>query len=543
MQQVVLDADVAVPRRDGTVLRADVFRPAGGGRRPVLVHRTPYDKRVAQSYWYAAPSWYAGHGYAVVVEDVRGRHQSEGEFDPLTAEASDGADCVRWAAEQSWSNGKIGTYGYSYCGTAQLLAAGEADVPLTAAAPALALPRLGEGCLRQNGVVNLAFVVSWAAELGVLPLGEAPNGHALTTLTPEVLNQLLQVPLHALRATSELAHKPWVASWLTGRGDDPYWSKPSHQIHYDQIGATLLHVGGWYDIFRAGSVGHHQAAASSRQGPGSDYLVMAPWTHQPVRSEGVATQLRTSRPAAWHIDELQMAFFAHTLRDEAWDQPPVELTLINSADGYATVSWPPPTADRVAWNLSSSGRANSVAGDGVLGGSPEGAPDHVVYSHADPPPSTGGDDCCAPVFSAMGPRDQRPVESRRDVLVYSSPPLEQYLTVAGDIEVVLYTVSTEPVVQWVCRLCLVTKSGVSVNLCEGVVRAYGTPGDVLCVLVPLGPSGFEVAPGERLRLHVTGGSHPRWEGLRGADGAPAVTRSMVLHEPDHPSAITLPTLS
>lgn len=540
--QVSLDADVPVPRRDGTVLRADVYRPTGGGRHPVLVHRTPYDKRVAQSYWYAPPSWYAAQGYAVVVEDVRGRGRSGGVFAPLAHEAADGADCVRWAAEQRWSDGQVGWYGYSYCGVAQLLAAGEDDLPLAAIAPAMALPGLGEGGLRQNGVVNLAFAVSWAVELGILQGGRAPNGDPLTTLTAEALAQLLQVPLgRLLQHPTGPAGREALAAWPTGADDgrdEPIDPRAAHH----RIRASVLHVGGWYDTFRAGTIGHFRASSQARREPGRDYLVMAPWTHQPVRSEGRPSPLPPAQPASWHIDELQLAFFDHVLRGASFEQPTVRLALTNSAVVRHAAQWPPPEAVPVDWHLASGGRANSAAGDGRLGTAPDGAADHLVYAHDDPAPSIGGDDCCAPLMDHMGPRDQHEAESRRDVLVYTSPPVTAPLTAAGEAEVVLYVATAEAASQWVCRLCLVTRDGVSVNLCDGVARVAGDPGEVQRVVVPLGPTGFRVDTGERLRLQVTGGSHPRWQGLFDPDGVPAVTRAVVLHDVAHPSAVRVPTL-
>ena len=159
--------DVRVPLRDGVTLRADLYRPAGAGRHPVLVMRNPYDRRVAQSYLYAHPSWYAAQGYAVLSQDMRGRWGSDGRFDPLVNEGPDGADTVAWAAEQPWSNGRVGMYGFSYPGMSQLLTAAELPDGLRAAVPALAPSQLRTGWLYNGGAFALAFALGWAIELGV----------------------------------------------------------------------------------------------------------------------------------------------------------------------------------------------------------------------------------------------------------------------------------------------------------------------------------------------------------------------------------------
>src|SRR6266542_1385278 len=162
-----VDQEVRVPLRDGLALVADVYRPAGGGRYPVLLMRNAYDRRVAQIYLYAHPRWYAERGYAVVVQDIRGRWGSPGEFDPLVHEATDGADTVAWAAEQPWSNGRVGMYGFSYLGISQLLTAAEQPDALRAIAPALAPSHMREGWLFNGGAFALGFALGWAIELGV----------------------------------------------------------------------------------------------------------------------------------------------------------------------------------------------------------------------------------------------------------------------------------------------------------------------------------------------------------------------------------------
>lgn len=531
---VVLDDDVPIARRDGTVLRADVYRPTRPGPHPVLLLRNAYDKRRAQSYWYAPPSWYAERGYVVVVEDVRGRHRSEGRFVPLEHEADDGVDLTAWALDQRWSNGRIGSYGYSYCGLNQLLAAG-AGAPLGALAPALAPAGLGEGCLLQGGVQALAFTVTWAAELGVLPLG---------VLTPDTLRQVLQVrpPVRLLEQVSSSAAPDWLRSWLTGDPADPYWQRPWHRPRYERITAPVLHLAGAYDTFRTASVEHYEALCRTREGDPRVQLRLGPWAHQPARPSCPAWPLQGPGRGDWDVEDLQLPFFDAALRDAPCDEPPVVVAVLNSPEAWKGHIWPPPEAHPQRWHLTSAGRAGSSGGTLVRELPSASPPDHLVYDHGDPVPARGGDDCCDPSLLGMGPADQRMVEARRDVLVYTSAPLDRELLILGEATVTLHIETVSAPSQWLARLCLVTAAGISVNLCEGVRRIAADDGQAR-VTLDLGPLAVRVGPGERLRLHVTCGSAPRWLDLAyPAGGGPAVTRAVVHHDADHPSALVVSVL-
>lgn len=539
--RVVLDADVTVPRRDGTALSADVYRPAGVTRSPALLLRLPYDKRRAQSYWYAPPSWYAERGLAVVVEDVRGTHRSAGTFVPLRQEAQDGADLAGWVAEQPWCDGAVGMYGYSYCGLLALLTAAEEAVPLRAIAPAMAPPGLGDGCLHRGGIPAAAFAVTWALELGALRLDRIHGGRMGGVLTAESLRWLvLDTPLPDLLHAADPAMAPWLRHWLAADPAAAYWHTPSHQPAYGRVRAAALHLGGWYDTFRAGVTGHYRQLRAARPAPADDRLVVGPWTHQPARTGG-RHLLDGPSPAAWSVDELQLGFFESALHGRQPTGPPVQVAVLNSGDVWAGDGWPPPSATTARWYLTSRGRANSRDGDGTLTLQPPPAapPDHLVYSHADPVPAVGGDDCGDPSLVGMGPADQEPVERRTDVLVYTAPSASRETVVVGDAAATLFVHSADPASQWLVRVCLVTVAGHSVNLAEGIVRHVAAGPGPVAVEVPIGPVAFRIRPGERLRVHVTQGSSPRWGGLRTAAGQLAVTRSVLLHDPDHPSCLLL----
>jgi len=166
---VRLQRDAEATMRDGTVLRADVYSPEAPGDCPVLLLRIPYDKSIAQSIVYRHPSWYARHGYLVVVQDTRGRHASDGDFDPLRHEADDGFDTIEWAARLPRSTGRVGTYGFSYAGATQLLAATQRPPSLACCAPGFTSSDYYADWTYEGGALNLAFIVSWTVQLLAIP--------------------------------------------------------------------------------------------------------------------------------------------------------------------------------------------------------------------------------------------------------------------------------------------------------------------------------------------------------------------------------------
>ena len=174
LAEVQVERDVGCRMRDGTVLRADVYRPVAGGDRPVLLHRSPYNKQIAQSdQAYPHPAWYAAHGYVVVAQDVRGRWSSDGDFYPFLHEAEDGRDTIEWAAQLPGCDGRVAMYGFSYSGATQLLAATGRPPSLAAVCPALTGSQFYEGWTYRGGALAHAFVSSWAAFLAERRSGPA----------------------------------------------------------------------------------------------------------------------------------------------------------------------------------------------------------------------------------------------------------------------------------------------------------------------------------------------------------------------------------
>jgi putative CocE/NonD family hydrolase len=556
--------ELRVPLRDGHLLPADLYRPAGAGRHPVLVLRNPYDRRVAQSYLYAHPSWYADQGYAVLVQDVRGRWGSDGRFDPLVNEGRDGADTVAWAAGQPWSNGRVGLYGFSYPAMSQLLAAAEHPQGLGAAVPALAPSQLRSGWLYDGGAFALAFALGWAIELGVDQARRRSPGleAELLAVAADPRPWFTSRPLRDLPLFRRNRICDFYFDWIEHETDAAWWSERQVEGRYARIRVPALHVGGWYDVFVDGTLTNWAGLRAAGHAP--QRLVVGPWHHLPALVP--AGPIPFGPGSRRDLDADQLAWFDLWLRDHdggATGRAPVSAYLTGADRWVELDDWPPPAARPVRWWLHSRGRANGAAGDGTLTTEAPGdePPDVFVYDPAQPVPSAGGHSCCDPGYAPMGPADQVAVEVLHGVLVYTSAPLARPMVVAGRVTAELHAASSAVDTDWVVKLCDVDARGRSVNLQEGIVRARFrdspdaptplVPGEVETYRVGLGSVFHHVRPGHRIRVQVSSSSFPAWEpNLNtghplGVDaiGDRVVATQQVLHTAGAASFVTLPLLA
>jgi putative CocE/NonD family hydrolase len=547
--------------RDGVAMAADVFRPLGPGRYPVLLMRTPYDRRRAQSSSYASPYWFARHGFVVVVEDVRGRGESEGEFAPFEHELADGHESVEWAASLPWSNGRVAMYGLSYAGVTQMQAAVSAPPSLASIAPAMTSSEYYEGWTYRGGALELAFAVSWAVSLGQDVARRAGDAGAFnllaTTYDRELALAYAALPLSELAPLRSHPYTPFFRDWLDHPTNDGYWRRWALQQRYDRIAASGLHIGGWWDIFLAGTLENFTgitAATTTTQ-----RCVVGPWTHAIDESQLHCGRMGGVVPNPldrWHLD-----WFNHTLRDadDPWKQP-VNLYVLRADRWLATTTWPPPDTKEETWFLASDGLANSDRGDGRLEQqAPESSPPDVfTYDPLSPVPSLGGASCCSAAIAPMGPAAQARIEASNDVLIYTTEPFERDRLLDGRPVVALHVTSTAPDTDFVARLCVVDTTGLSVNAADGIQRvgALAVDGEPIDLSTPtritisLQPLCVHVGRGERLRLQITSSSFPRWDRNFNTAKAPAtcgpfdavIARQHVLHDRDHRSALLIGVL-
>lgn len=564
---VAVEYDVPCTMRDGVVLRADVYRPADGtpGPWPVILMRLPYDKTQAENIAYAHPSWYARRGYIVVIQDCRGRWASDGEWYPFRDEANDGFDTIAWAAALPGSTGKVGMYGFSYAGATQLLAATLRPPALAAICPAMTASQYYDNWTYTRGALNLAFVATWATDLatGVArKRGDAPEVGRLMAALGAAPGWLRALPVSSA-APFDRDAAPYFFDWLDHHTDDGYWRRWSIEADYGRIEVPALHVAGWYDVFANGSVRNFAGMRddASRAAGNAQQLVVGPWYHMPW----VSLDAPGSEPADHTvIDDWQVVFFDRHLKgiEPAAAAEPVRLWLMGEGRWRGFGDWPPAEATATSWYLHGAGAANSATGDGRLSEEAPGTepPDVFTYDPLVPNPSLGGQSCCYPGISPMGPADQADAESWNSVLVYTSPPLDRDLALAGNASVVLYAATSAVDTDWTARLCRVDAEGRSVNLRAGIVRARFRdsltdptllePHRVYRYDIDLGPVGAVVRAGERFRLTVSSSDFPQWDRNLNHGGDPfhatiadaVVATQTVLHDREHPSCLVLPVL-
>jgi putative CocE/NonD family hydrolase len=545
---------------DGVSLATDVYLPAAPGRFPVLVMRTPYGREAAEAIVYDHPSTYARHGFAVVVQDVRGRGRSEGDFDPFSGEAEDGAETVAWCAEQRWSNGRVGMYGFSYPGVIQLSAASLQPPGLQAVAPALAPAELGEGLLFQGGAFAVGFALGWAIDLGFdLAVRSGRNDLARDFLAASHDRQA-QYRFRPLRNHPLLAESgvtPFYSQWLEQEQDSAYWQARSVRPVYSKIEAPSLHTGGLFDPFLDSTVDNFTGIAGSgrsSQERNEHRLLIGPWLHYPGASAGkILTDSRRS------FEEAQLAFFRECLQEDgnSTEAPAVRLFVTGGIGWQSLSGWPPETSSKRLF-LRSNGHANSASGDGLLAEEEPGhEPDDVfVYDPRAPICAADVIDPSLPLLTAAGPVDQAAVESSAGVLVYSSAPLRSDVVVFGRTRAVIHGWSSAVDTDFVATLCDVDSSGMSINIARGIRRARTvldgrSASDQLTeYVIELSTTTHRFRTGHRIRLQVTSSCFPCWEPNPNTGAALGIDRTgdlvvatqVISHTAANPSYIDLPTV-
>ncbi len=502
--------------RDGVRLAADIYRPAGEGPFPVLMIRQAYGRRIASTLCYAHPAWYAAQGYIVVVQDVRGRGDSEGRLTILEHEAEDGAEAIDWAAGLEGSTGAVGMYGFSYQGVNQLLAAAKAGPALKALAPAMIGWDVRTDGAYENGAFNLAGNLSWAVQMAAETARLAGDEAAFDELYAISRN----VPFAGPNPADPAFMRRWRAfshyyDWLDQPGDAPYWRAISPSTHAEALAARnlpMLFVGGWFDSHLPGTLAGYKVMAAG----GRAKLAVGPWTHLPWdRRVG---GLDFGPEAVTDIDRLQVRWFDHWLKriDNGIDrEPPVGLFDMGANRWRDFADWP---GAPMRLHLSSDGRASVDQEAGTLGPAPAAAAvDHMVGDPWRPSPSFGG-----AYGSPWGPVDRSQVDARGDVLTYTTAPLAEPLALAGDVSVELHVSSDAPHFDVGATLSRVTLGGQVFQISEGY-RSGPAPTTQALVL-PLRPTCATLQPGERLRLSLAAASFPAHPVNPGTGERPELSR-------------------
>ncbi len=556
--QVAAELRQQVKMRDGTTLAADIYRPRTDGKFPVLLERTPYN-RTAESGMARA---LASHGYVVILQDTRGRFDSEGEFYPFRYESNDGYDTVEWAAQLESSTGQVGMFGGSYVGATQMLAAMARPPHLAAIHPYVTASEYYDGWTYQGGALMQWFTGSWTSLLSVDTFRKQVDQR----LRPA--DWLKQLPLgdyRLLNLPSPAGLAPYYHDWIEHERSDEYWQQWKVSDHYREMAVMALHAAGWHDIFLKGSIKNYMgmrewsATQSARDG---QRLIVGPWAHAPTSPEGKIGGVIFGSGAARDEIKETLEWFDYALKatqNRYATGLPVRIFVMGDNVWREEAEFPIARTRYTKYFIHSRRSANSFGGDGSL--SPDAPeqerPDAYEYDPGNPVPTIGGRLCCGQTLPP-GPADQRPNESRQDVLVFSTPALERDLEVTGFITVDLYAASSAGDTDFTALLADVDPTGYARLLTDGIVRARYrnstekaepiVPGRIYKYTIDLWATSNVFKAGHRIRCYVSSSNFPRFNrNLNTGEPMLGPTRMIkakqtIYHDAQHPSAITLPVI-
>lgn len=506
-----------VPMRDGVRLATDVYLPQGKEPFPVILIRTPYNKDAIANIGIEGKK----KGYAVVIQDTRGRFASEGANMPFETDARDGYDTVEWLVKQSWCNGKIGTFGGSALGITQLLLASTGTYRITAQHITVGAPSMYFDAVYPGGEFRKSMVEDWLR---------------ITQFSPNALK-----------------------IWKSHPAFDVYWQGVDMSNKYSRVHCPAVHIGGWFDIFIQGTINAF-LGYQTKGGPKTrrkQKLIIGPWTHAVFQDKAGELSFPNAKNPPTHYHDA-WRWFDHYLRDVdngVDKEPPVTYYVMgdvsdpNAPGNYwrTAETWPPVKASftplylhpdkTLSWKKPSKG--------GKL---------TYTYDPHDPVPTLGGYQLTIPA----GPMDQRKIEGRPDVLVFTSKSLKEPLEITGRVRVILWASSDAPDTDFLARLCDVYPDGKSYNICEGIIRAcfregFKQPkwlkrGKIYRFEIDLWSTSIILNKGHRIRLHITSSSYPGWEAnpntgkLIYQPGEARIAHNTIYMDAHHPSYVLLPVV-
>jgi putative CocE/NonD family hydrolase len=521
-RDVVVTRDVPIPMDDGVVLLADHYVPRGGERAPTLLVRSPYGR--AQIVGLAYARLFAERGLQVLVQSCRGTFGSGGVFDPLRRERDDGLATVAWMRRQPWFSGKLATMGPSYLGFVQWAIA--AETPELGAMSVQVSSSEMRTAMHAGGSFWLATALNWA-----YLVAHQERGLLHTLLAPfQAVKRVRAVGRHLPLATVDQAiagaPAPYLREWMEHDGPgDPWWRPLDFSADVERVTAPAHLTGGWYDLFLPHVLADYARLRRAGRAP---YLTVGPWAH--LSPELPPLSIRDA--VTWF--RAQLLGDRRGLRDA-----PVRVLVMGTNVWRDLPEWPPPAvAER--WYLGAGGALCTTP-------PATSEPDRYRYDPADPTPSVGG----SSLSVEAGAKDNRALEARPDVLVYTSAPLAADLTVIGPVHAEVFVASSLAHTDVFVRLCDVSPSGRSTNLSDGLLRLRpgAPPADASgCrrVEIALWPTAHCFRAGHRVRVQVSSGAHPRYARNPGT-GEPlatattlAVADQAVFHDPARPSAVVLP---
>jgi uncharacterized protein len=556
---IKIENNVLVPMRDGVRLAADIYRPAADGKYPVLLSRTPYNKNGQAEF----AKFLVQNGYAVVVMDSRGLYASHGDWHPYTDEGRDGYDTQQWVGQQPWSNGKVGMFGRSYPGFTQLLPAPYRSPYVKAIMPEAAQSSNFDAIWSWNGIYHLALALSWG-----------PRQEALATEKPvpepswvKVMNYLpLKNSMEAIGIYSQ-----FVADTITHDKYDDFWKAMSIQEKYADMDVPAFHLTGWYDDLTHETIANFvnmRKLSKSENARRWQKLLIGPWGHG-VRTDPRYGDMDFGSQMLTDLRQLHLHWYDYHLKgvqNGLEKEAPIKIFVMGENVWREEQDWPLARARSSKLYLHSGGTANTRMGDGRLSDKEpvEEPPDRYAYDPRFPAPTYGGHGSGGggitrdSAFSIHGPMDQRAVQQRPDVLVYSTDELQADTEVTGPIELNLFFSTNVTDTDFFATLSDVYPDGRAILITEGALRTRYresnretkllTPNQAYEAKIPLWETSNLFKKGHRIRIHITSSNFPRFNrnlnsGKAMADETEAdikVANQTILHDSKHPSSLVLP---
>jgi uncharacterized protein len=570
---ILIEFDVPATMRDGVTLYANVYRPVEDGQYPVVLSRTIYGKDYVNGFVYLDMNHLVQAGYIVVVQDVRGSGKSEGDLDLMRQEAADGYDSVEWAATLPGSNGNVGMYGISYLGWTQMAAAMMSPPHLKAIMPAFTWSDARGSMLWRQGAFEFGLQASWLLSISFDPLVRK-----YIKDNPQLIGEKLA---QLIGEIDTLKEKGYVGSSLDAftpiKKLEVFWDywkgiikNPNGEVfssklfspvsQYDQIQVPSYHIGGWYDMFNAGTLenfvglGEKAATEQARQ----PKLLIGPWSHINYSSVigdidfGSRAQMAMMNGTT-SMAVLAIRWFDYWLKgieNGIMDEPPVKIFVMGDNTWRDEETWPLKNTQFTPYYLQKEGRlANKIPTAGSSSDSYEYDPQNPVITY--------GGALHMNATYGIGAKDQRPVEARDDVLSYTTLPLEADMEVTGPVKVKLYAASSAPDTDFVARLVDVHPDGFAQNLTDGIIRARYrngndsqllTPGEVTAFEIDLWATANVFKAGHSIRVDITSSNFPRWD--RNPNSGQAfgtkpeyqIAEQTIYHTPDFASHILLPVI-
>lgn len=541
--------DSNIPMRDGVTLGADVYLPTPPpftARWPAILVRTPYNRKMRNARGYRS---FVRSGYAVVVEDVRGRYGSRGQFGSITQEGPDGNDTINWIAAQPWSNGRVAMVGSSYLGITQWWAA-VADNPHL-----LAISPMNSG---DDEYADRFYSTGGAMKLGhrLLWLSENLKPAARLPVPPGAYLEHLPLRTSDLAATGNS-----LALWrlsLDHPSYDSFWKSQSIRERIKQIHAAVLSLGGWFDNYAESDLDGFSRLAQQHK---TVETWIGPWAHDPgLKFSTVDFGHEANLPI--RIKQLDWfdRWVKHPAEQHEQPQPLLHLFVMGPDIWREEHEWPLARTRYTPLYLVSEGGANTAQGDGALRWQPviESVSDSFTFDPRNPVPTTGGSICCEPKVFPPGPLDQRSVEARQDVLVYTSPPLSEDIEVTGPVRTVLYVSTSVNDTDFTSKLVDVQPDGRPLLVTDGIQRlryrlsldkpVFVKRNEAYQISVDTGVTSYVFAPGHRIRVEISSSNFPRFDrnlnsaGLNADQTKMNKAKQIVYHEKGYPSAIILPVI-